>query len=217
MRFANRMKKVIVSPRETFQNILAEGFSMTEPVGIVLGMNFLKTFLAGLCIIRGIDEITEFFSERVHISPDVINWEIDLSGFTGVILVAFVGIALAFATYSLIPWILTAGIGHATAKYMFKGIGDFESLLCTYGYSQIASLATVFGLLIFILHPVAGFFALIAMKIAESLWTLALRILSVSETYGLDLGRSFICVIMPYLLPILLVILLSGVPFIFHT
>lgn len=216
MRFVHRMKNVIVSPRKAFQNILAEGFPMTEPVGIVLGMNFLKAFLIGACTIRGLDEVTEFFSERVHVSPHVVTWEINLSEFTGLLLAASIGISIAWAIYSLIPWILTAGIGHATAKFVFKGIGDFESLLCTYGYSQIASLATILGFLIFLVSPVAGFFMLLALVIAELLWTLVLRILSVSETYGLDLGRSFICVIMPYLLPFLLAILLAGVPFMFN-
>ena len=204
---------MIFSPRETFQNILAEGFSMAEPVGLVLGINFLNALLFGIGAIRGIDALTDFFSERVHMVSDNVVWEVDTSGFTEFFLVVAFGVAIAYAIISLFPWIINTGISHVSAKHLFNGLGDFESLLCTYGYAHVAGLALTFGLILFIIVPVAGIVALLAVGLLQLLWTIVLRTLSVSEVYGLDLGRSFICAIMPYLLVMVFVVLLF-VPFI---
>lgn len=215
MKFVDRVKNVIFSPRAAFQNILAEGFSMTEPVGIILGISFINALLFGIGLIRGSNVVVDFLSERVHIYPDVVHWEIDISGFTGFILAIAVGVAVVYTIYSLVPWIITAGIGHITAKHVFKGLGDFESLLCTFGYSHIAALSYTFGLVVFVLAPVTGFFVLIAMGIAHFLWSIVLRTLAVSEVYGLDTGRSFLCVIVPHLLLLVFGLLMSGIPFFF--
>ena len=215
MKFMDRVKNVIFSPRTAFQNMLAEGFSMTEPVGIILGVSFVNALLFGVGIIRGFNAVSDFLSERMHIYPDVVHWEIDISGFTGFLLAIFVGAAVIYAIYSLIPWIITAGIGHITAKHIFKGLGNFESLLCTFGYSHIAAISYTFGLIVFVLAPMTGFFVLIAMGIAHFIWSLVLRTLSISEVYGLDTGRSFLCAIMPHLLLLLLWVLAAGIPFFF--
>jgi len=215
MKFVNRVKNVIFSPRAAFQNILAEGFSMTEPVGIVLGINFLNALLFGIGAIRGMNLITDFISRRVHISPEIINLEIDVSGVTGILLAIFLGMAVFYAIYSLFPWIINAGIGHIMAKHVFNGLGDFESLLCTFGYSQITAISLTLGLLVFIIYPVTGLFVLLAMGIVKLIWSIVLRTLSVSEVYGLDLGRSFISVIMPYLLLLAFGLISSGFPFFF--
>ncbi len=217
MKFVQRVKNVIFSPRKTFQNILAEGFSMMEPVGLVVGITFLNVLLAGIGVVRGIDAITDFLSERVHIFPSPpIHWQIDISSFTGVIFTAFLGVAVIVAIYSLVPWIINAGIGHISAKYLFNGLGDYESLLAMYGYSHVAALTLTVGLLVFIASPVVGIFVILAMELAQWLWTLLLRTFSVSEVYGLDIGRSFICAIMPYLLLFVFVFAMTGVPFIFY-
>jgi len=215
MKFVTRVKNVIFSPKAAFQNILAEGFSMTEPVSIVLGINFINALLFGIGAVRGLNLITDFISRRVHISPDIINMKINLSGYSGVIFAAFLGIAVLYAVYSLFPWIINAGIGHVIAKHVFNGLGDFESLLCTFGYSQIAAISLTLGLLIFIFYPVTGLFVILGMKIVELIWSVVLRTLSVSEVYGLDLGRSFISVIMPYLLLLAVGLMFSGIPFLF--
>jgi hypothetical protein len=215
MRFATRVKNVILSPRETFQNILAEGYSMTEPIGVVLGITFLNAFLAGIGAIWGMDALTDFISERVHILSDTVVWEVDLSGFTGIFIAVAFGVAIAYAIISLFPWIINSGISHIAAKHVFSGLGDFESLLCLYGYTHIAGLAVTAGLILFIIAPVAGIVALLAVGLLQILWTTVLRTLSVREVYGLDLGQSFICAIMPTLLVAVFVLLITAPMFFF--
>ena len=200
VKFANRVKNVIFSPRDAFQNILAEGFSMTEPLAVILGMSFLNIVLFGIGVVRGMSFIEDLFLGRIYVYPDFGEIQINFSGYSALLLTFFLGIAIFFTILSLFSWIVNAGVAHIVAKHIFHGLGDFESILCTYGYSEIASISLTLGLLIFIFSPVIGIFAILGMKIAEFIWRIVLRTLAVSEVYGLDLGRSFLCAITPYLL-----------------
>jgi len=177
--FLNRLGGILLDPRETFEQVVAEKRGFLEPLLIVFLSHGIQGAVIGSFIATIILGIWAFLGEWLGAAPHGLIVSIPIITF----FVAFIA--------ALILWVILAGIAHLCARYVFKGVGSFGQLFKLYGYASVPYsliiLATVLIGINFSLSPLSLILGLISI-----FWMVLTMVVAVDTNYKIGLGKAFI-------------------------
>lgn len=101
--------------------------------------------------------------------------------------ILFAVIAIIWGLFKLLIW---SGITHIIAKFVFKGEGSFVRLFGLLGYTSVASILLIFGIMTFMLATT--FLASVLLLVLMDLWILIIATIAVDVEHKIGIGKSFL-------------------------
>jgi len=108
---------------------------------------------------------------------------------------------------SLIFWLISTGISHLCARYIFGGMGAYTQLLKLYGYATVPSSLVIFGIILVGLNFFffAGYF--LVLFLIALFWMVTISVVAVERCHLIDPGKAFIS---SFVLPLVVYLIISA-------
>ncbi|NWG08754.1 MAG: YIP1 family protein [Nitrososphaerales archaeon] len=183
VRFLDRLGGALIEPRKTFYDMLAEKGGIIEPLLLVVLFFGLQGALVGVFLFRLLSPITPFMS--------FIGAEQSMTLQTFLLTIPVIT-TVSWVIIALLLWIISAGIAHLCAKYIFKGRGSYTQLLTLYGYASVPSSLVILGMILVGLNVFSFFVFFMFLSIVAAFWTVVILVVAVERCYLIDPGQAFI-------------------------
>jgi hypothetical protein len=183
VRFLDRLGGALIEPRKTFYDMLAEKRGIIEPLFLVVLFFGLQGALVGVFLFRLLSSIAPFMSFMGAEQSRALQTFL----LTIPVIITILSVIIA-----LLLWIISAGIAHLCAKYIFKGIGSYIQLLTFYGYASVPSSLVILGMIIVGLNVFSFFVFFMFLFLVAAFWTVVILTVAVERCYLIDPGQAFI-------------------------
>lgn len=198
--FLDRLGGVLLEPRKTFYDILEEKRGILEPFLLLIIFSGIQGALVGVFLARLLYSFFPFLSPLIPIEQLEI---LQGSLFTIPIITAF-----SCIVFALILWVISAGIAHLCARYIFKGMGLYTQLLKLYGYASVPSSLILLGMILSSFNFSVFFGFSLILCLISLFWTVLILVVAVERCHLIDPGQAFIS---SFIAPLVFYALLSAV------
>jgi len=198
--FLDRLGGVLLEPRKTFYDILEEKRSIMEPLLLIIVFFGIQGALVGVFIVRILDSLLPFLGPLISIEQ--------LRIFQGSLFIIPIIAAISWIIFALILWIISAGIAHLCARYIFKGMGLYTQVLKLYGYVSVPSSLVILGIILVSLNFSLFFGFSIILCLMAIFWTVLILVVAVERCHLIDPGQAFIS---SFIAPLIFYTVLSAV------
>ena len=198
--FLDRLGGVLLEPRKTFYNILEEKRGIIEPLLLIIVFFGIQGALVGVFIVRILYSFLPFLGPFIGIEQ--------LKVFQGNLFIIPIITAISLIIFALILWIISAGIAHLCARYIFKGMGLYTQVLKLYGYASVPSSLVILGMVLVSLNFSLFFGFSIILCLIAIFWTVLILVVAVERCHLIDPGQAFIS---SFIAPLVFYIVLSAV------
>lgn len=196
--FLERLGGTLLEPRKTFYDMMQRKIGILEPLFLIIAFFGIQGALAGVFTVRLL------YSFLALLSPFTNE---QLRVFQGSLLILPVITTISWIVTALLIWIISAGIAHLSAKYIFKGIGSYTQLLKLYGYASIPSSLVILGIMLLSLNfSIFSGISLILCLMAV-FWVVVILVVAVERCYLIDPGQAFIS---SFIIPLIVYLALSA-------
>ncbi|MCP8323642.1 MAG: YIP1 family protein [Candidatus Methylarchaceae archaeon HK02M2] len=111
---------------------------------------------------------------------------------------------------SIIFWLISAGIAHLCARFIFGGMGAYTQLLKLYGYATVPCSLVILGMVLMGLDFMFFFGFSIVLWLIAIFWTVSIAVVAVERCHLIDPGKAFISsFVVPLIVYMLFLSLLS--------
>ncbi|MGQ9469199.1 MAG: YIP1 family protein [Nitrososphaerales archaeon] len=196
--FLDRLGGALIEPRKTFYHILEEKRGILEPLLLIIVFSSIQGALVGVFIVRILYSFFPFLSPIIGAGQ--------LRAFQESLFIIPIITTISWIIFSLISWVISAGIAHLCARYIFKGIGSYTQLLKLYGYASIPSSLVILGMLLVSLNFSLFFGISIILWLIAVFWTVITLVVAVERCHLIDPGQAFIS---SFISPLIFYIILS--------
>jgi len=193
--FLDRLGGTLLEPGKTFYRILEEKRGILEPLFLIILFFGIQGALVGVFIVRILYSFLPFLSPIIGVEQ--------LKTFQDILSIIPIITTISWIIFSLILWVISAGIAHLCARYVFKGMGSYTQLLKLYGYASVPSSLVILGMLLVSLNFSLFFGFSIILCLIAIFWTVA-----VERCHLIDPGQAFIS---SFIAPLILFIILSAI------
>ncbi|MGQ9719048.1 MAG: YIP1 family protein [Nitrososphaerales archaeon] len=183
VRFLDRLGGALIEPRKTFYDMLAENRGIIEPLLLVVLFFGIQGALVGVFLFRLSSSIMPFMS--------FMGAEQSMALQTFLLTIPVITTVL-WLIVALLLWIISAGITHLCAKYIFKARGSYTQLLTLYGYASVPSSLVILGMILVGLNIFSFFVLFMFLFIVAAFWAVVILVVAVERCYLLDPGQAFI-------------------------
>ncbi|MCP8318510.1 MAG: YIP1 family protein [Candidatus Methylarchaceae archaeon HK01B] len=182
--FLDRLGGALLEPRKTFDDILTEKRSILEPLLLILVFFGIQGALVGVFFVRIISSIFTLLSP-------ITGFE-QFGTFQAFSFIIPVTTAIMWIIGSLILWVVSAGIAHLCARYIFGGMGAYTQLLKLYGYAIVPSSLVILGMVLVGLNFLFFFSYCIVLCLIAIFWMVSISVVAVERCHLIDPGKAFI-------------------------
>jgi len=204
--FLDRLGGTLLEPRKTFYDILEEKRGILEPLFLIILFFGIQGALVGVLIVRILYSFLPFLSPIIGVEQ--------LKAFQGILFVIPIITTISWIIFSLILWVISAGIAHLCAKYVFKGMGSYTQLLKLYGYASVPSSLVILGMMLASLNFSIFFGFSVILCLIAVFWTVIILVVAVERCHLIDAGQAFIS---SFIAPLVLLIILSAIIWLIFT
>jgi len=199
--FLGRVGGALLEPGKTFYQIIAERRSILESLLLVIIFSSVYGAVIGASVARVIPSLLTGLGS-------VFGAEAQFTGLLGIVWLIPIATALLNIIGTLILWVISAGISHLCAKYVFKGRGSYVQLLQLFGYAFVPVSLVIAGVLIVGVN-LSPLYSLILSLIAV-FWAVIILVVAVEKAHQLDAGKAFVSAFIAPLAFYLLILFAAG-------
>ncbi|MEM3068446.1 MAG: YIP1 family protein [Nitrososphaerales archaeon] len=197
--FLGRLGGTLLEPRKTFYDMMQREMGILEPLFLIIVFFGIQGALVGVFTVRIL------YSFLAFLSP-IIGAE-QLQAFQGGLFIVPFITAISWIVFALMIWIISAGITHLCAKYIFKGMGSYTQLLKLYGYASVPSSLVILGMMLTSLNFSIFFGLSMILCLMAVFWTVIILVVAVERCYLIDPGQAFIS---SFIVPLIVYLALSA-------
>ncbi|MEM3382910.1 MAG: YIP1 family protein [Nitrososphaerales archaeon] len=199
-RFLERLGGILLEPRKTFYDMMQKGMSVIEPLFLIIVFFGIQGALFGVFTVRLLYSFLDFLSQFAGTEP--------LRIFQGSFIIITITTTISWIIAALLIWIISAGIAHLSAKYIFKGLGSYSQLLKLYGYASIPSSLVILGIMLLNLNLFIFFGIFLILCLIAFFWIVVILLVAVERCYLIDPGQAFIS---SFIVPLVVYLTLSAI------
>jgi hypothetical protein len=197
--FLERLGGILLEPRRTFYDMMQGKMGILEPLLLIIIFFGVQGALVGVFTVRILYSFLAFFSP-------IIGTE-QLRTLQGSLLIVPVITTISWIIVALLLWVISAGIAHLCAQFIFKGIGSYTQLLKLYGYASVPSSLVVLGMMLVSLNFSIFFGPSLILCLIAVFWTVIILVIAVERCYLIDPGQAFIS---SFIVPLIVYLALSA-------
>ncbi|MCP8309721.1 MAG: YIP1 family protein [archaeon] len=204
--FLDRLGGILLEPRKTFYDILEEKRGILEPLFLIIVFFGIQGTLVGVFIVRILYSIFILLGPIIGVGQ--------LKAFQGSLFIIPIITTISWIVFALLLWVISAGIAHLCAKYVFKGMGSYAQLLTLYGYASVPSSLVILGMMLASLNFSIFFGFSIILCLIAVFWTVIILVVAVERCHLIDPGQAFIS---SFIVPLIFLLILSGLIWLIFT
>ncbi|MCP8317433.1 MAG: YIP1 family protein [archaeon] len=197
--FLDRLGGTLLEPGKTFYDILEEKRGILEPLFLIIIFFSIQGALIGVFIVRILYSFLAFLSPIIGAGQ--------LKAFQESLFIIPIVTTVSWIIFALLLWVISAGIAHLCARYVFKGIGSYIQLLKLYGYASVPSSLVTLAMLFVSLDFFLFFGFSIILCLIAVFWTVIILVVAVERCHLIDPGQAFIS---SFIAPLIFYLILSA-------